>query len=485
MPNLLDSASSLHAALLRREFSARDLLGSSLAAVERLDPALNAIVQKDAASAWRAASDSDARIARGEARPLEGLPVTIKDCFEVAGMVTAAGAPALQNYIPQEDASAVARLRHAGAILLGKTNVPIFTGDFQTYNSIYGTTNNPWNRGFSPGGSSGGAATAIATGMSALELGSDLGGSIRWPAHCCGIFGLKTTWNLVSTYGHIPPMPELRLERNPELLVAGPLARSAADLDLALDVLAGPRDRSASAEALASPRNTSPGGLRVALWLDEPSAPVDATVAAAVRKAALMLEESGAIVDESARPAFSFDEAWEVFAVLTHALIGAGLPDKVRDKLTAREHDFLTGDLSHRALQARGMRLSTPDFIGIQARRARLRREWARFFQHIDVVLCPPAPTGPIRHDQKPDPHARSIEVNGNQRPYFDLMLWACLATGAGLPAAVAPAMLGPDGLPRGVQIIAASFEDRTAIACAAMLEALGASFKAPPMASP
>jgi amidase len=153
--------------------------------------------------------------------------------------------------------------------------------------------------------------------------------------------------------------------------------------------------------------------------------------------------------------------------------------------LAAREHDFLTGDPSHRALQARGMRLRTPDFIGIQARRQRLRQEWARFFEHIDVVLCPPAPTGPIRHDQKPDPHARSIEVNGNQRPYFDLMLWACLATGAGLPAAVAPAMLGVDGLPRGVQIIAASFEDRTAIACAAMLEALGASFRAPPMTSP
>jgi amidase len=140
--------------------------------------------------------------------------------------------------------------------------------------------------------------------------------------------------------------------------------------------------------------------------------------------------------------------------------------------LAAREHDFLTSDLSDCALQARGMGLSTPDFM-----RQCLRQEWARFFEHIDVVLCSPAPTGPIRHDQKPDPHARSIEVNGNQRPYFELMLWACLAIGAGLPAAAAPAMLGADGLPRGVQIVAASFEDRTAVACAAMLDALGASF--------
>ena len=320
MPNLLDSASNLRAALLRREFSARDLLGATLAAIERLNPALNTIVQMDAAAAWRAATDSDSRLARGEVRPLEGLPVTIKDCFEVAGLVTSVGAPALQNYIPREDASAVARLRRAGAIILGKTNVPLLTGDFQTYNSLYGTTNNPWNLGFSPGGSSGGAAAAIATGMSALEIGSDLAGSIRWPAHCCGIFGLKTTWNIIATYGHIPPLPDMRLERNPELLVVGPLARSAADLALALDVLAGPRDPSMPGPPLAPPRKASPKGLRVALWLDEPLAPADATVADAVGKAALMLEKAGAVVDPTARPAFSFEEAWEVSAVLVHAL---------------------------------------------------------------------------------------------------------------------------------------------------------------------
>ena len=485
MPNLLDSASNLRAALHRREFSAQDLLGATLAAIDRHNPVLNAIVQMDAASAWRAAADSDARIRRGEARPLEGLPVTIKDCFEVAGLVTSVGAPALQNYVPKEDASAVSRLRRAGAIVLGKTNVPLLTGDFQTYNNIYGTTKNPWNLEFSPGGSSGGAAAAIATGMSALEIGSDLAGSIRWPAHCCGVFGLKTTWNIIATYGHIPPMPDMRLERNPELLVAGPLARSAADLSLALDVLVGPRDPAMPAQLLPPARKPSPKGLRVALWLDEPFAPIDATVADAVRKAALMLEKAGAIVEPAARPAFSFEEAWEVSAVLVHALIGIGLPEIIRERLAAKDRDFLLGDLSHRALQARGMRLASLDFLDIQARRQHLHEAWARFFEDFDVVLCPPAPTGAIRHDQRPDPHARFLEVNGTQRPYFDLMLWACLATGAGLPAAVAPVMLGEDGLPRGVQIIAASLEDRTAIACAAMLETLGSEFKAPPMASP
>ena len=416
MPNLLDSASNLRAALLRREFSAQDLLGATLAAIDRHNPVLNAIVQMDAASAWRAAADSDARIRRGEARPLEGLPVTIKDCFEVAGLVTSVAAPALQNYVPKEDASAVSRLRRAGAIVLGKTNVPLLTGDFQTYNNIYGTTKNPWNLEFSPGGSSGGAAAAIATGMSTLEIGSDLAGSIRWPAHCCGVFGLKTTWNSIATYGHIPPTPDMRLERNPELLVAGPLARSAADLALALDVLAGPRDLAMPAQILPPARKTSPKGLRVALWLDEPFAPVDATVADAVRKAALMLETAGAIV-ETARPAFSFEEAWEVCGVLVHALIGIGLPEKIRERLAAKDHDFLLGDLSHRALQARGMRLATPDFLDIQERRQNLHKAWARFFEDFDVVLVLPPPrarSGMIKGQIRMRVSSRSMAHKGH-----------------------------------------------------------------------
>jgi amidase len=482
MPNLLDSASNLRAALIRREFSALDLLAVTLDAIARFNPALNAIVHLDIAGAWKAAAASDQRIAQGRAGALEGLPVTIKDCFEVAGMPATAGVPALRGYVPRQDAPAVARLRRAGANIIGKSNVPVFAGDFQTYNKIYGVTNNPWNSSFSPGGSSGGAAAAVAAGLSALELGSDLAGSIRWPAHCCGIFGLKATWDLVSAYGHIPPLPEQRLERNPELLSFGPLARSAADLSLALDVIAGPRDPLMPARALLPARAYAPKGLRVALWLDEAFAPVDTSVAESVRKAALMLEDAGAIVDESARPAFSFEEAFEVTAVLIHALVGAGLPEAVRARLAAAEHIFLTGDLSHRALQWRGLNLTVADYSSLMARRRHLCEKWAKFFENIDVVLCPPAPAGAIAHDHRPDLHRRSIPVNGTQRPYYDLMLWSCLATGAGLPAAIAPILLGPDGLPRGVQIIAANAEDRTAIACARMLETLGACVKAPPI---
>src|SRR3954454_2329955 len=223
------SASDLRALLLKREISAIELLQATLQRIEALNPAINAIVATDPDSARGAAENSDRRIAAGEARPLEGLPVTIKDSFDVAGLLSTAGASPFRERMPGVDAAAVARLRSAGAVIVGKSNVPAFTADFQTYNGIYGVSRNPWDLARSPGGSSGGAAAAVATGMSAFELGSDLGSSIRWPAHACGIFGLKTTWNLVSLWGHIPPTPDKRMARNADLVVAGPLARSAAD----------------------------------------------------------------------------------------------------------------------------------------------------------------------------------------------------------------------------------------------------------------
>ncbi|RFB78156.1 amidase [Methylovirgula sp. 4M-Z18] len=474
-------ASVLRQKLLARDIGARELLDLTLARMATINPQLNAIVQTDLTGAKAAADESDARLARGEARALEGLPMTIKDAYDVAGMIATAGAPALQHRVPEHDASAVARLRQAGAVIFGKTNVPLYSGDFQAYNAIYGTTNNPWDLARSPGGSSGGAVAAVATGMSALELGSDLGGSIRWPAHACGLFGLKTTWDLVSTFGHVPPPPGYRSPRNPELTVAGPIARSAADLGLMLDVIAGPRDPHVPAEPFAPARTSSAKGLRVALWLDEPLAPVDRLVAEAVRDAAGLLEGAGAIVDPAARPAFSFAEAYEVYAVLNHALVAFGLPDKVRDKLAEKAKSFAKGDLSHPALQSRGARLAAEDYADLVTRRATIRRGWADFFKHYDAVLCPPAPVGAIPHDQS-DYRTRRLNIDGEPAPYLDFLKWSSLATGGDLPAAVAPVMLGPDGLPRGVQIIAGAFEDRTAISVVGLLEELTGGYRRPPI---
>lgn len=477
MPPLhLRSATDLRSALLAKEISAREVVAATMAAIERLDPALSAVVVTDFEGALRAAEDADSRLAAGTARPLEGVPMTIKDSFAVTGLPTASGTPALKDYRPAEDATAVVRLRRAGAIVLGKTNVPLLTADLQTFNAVYGRTSNPWNLACSPGGSSGGAAVAVATGMAALELGSDLGGSIRWPAHCCGIFGLRTTSGAISTSGHIPPLPGQAEATMDDIVVAGPLARSAADLALALDVLMPVRDPAVAVRAKL------PTALRVAVWLDDPFSPVDSTVAEAVRRAAHLLEGAGAKVDPAARPAISFAECWEVFALLCHRIIGAAMPEEMRGRIAASAHGYPLEDRSHRALQARALALAPAERALLESRRLRLCEAWRLFFERFDVVLCPPASVGPIPHDQSPDPFARQIRIDGEPRPYFDLMHWAALASAAGLPAAVAPVMQGDDGLPRGVQIIAAAGEDRMAVAVAAMLEALGPGFRPPPI---
>jgi amidase len=475
-------AHALRDRLQRRELSAAELLDATLARISTVNPTVNAVVGMDAQAARSAAAEADRRLAAGEARPLEGLVVTVKDAFDVAGLVSTAGAPAYRQRVAETDAAVVTRLRNAGAVILAKSNVPVFASDFQTANPVYGVTNNPWDLARSPGGSSGGAAAAVATGMTAFETGSDLGGSIRWPAHACGLFGLKTTWGLASTWGHVPPPPERRTARNVDLLVAGPLARSAADLDLLLPILAGPRDPAVAAPALPPPRRLQPAGLRVALWLDDPLAPVEAEVAEAVRHAARLLADAGATVDATARPALRFEEAFEVFALLNHFIVAYGLPPKIRGRLQQAAGTYAAGDLSHRALQARGARMTPGLYQQTSSRKQRLKRAWARFFESFDAVLCPPAPTVAIPHDATPDVHARTLDIDGAARPYLDFLHWGSLATVADLPAVVAPVARTSTNLPAGVQIIAPEGEDRTAIAVAAMLERFGCHYVPPPM---
>ncbi len=468
--------------LADRRISAGEFLALALQRIDALNPRLNAVITLDRGGARAAAEAADARFRAGTARPLEGLPITVKDAFDTAGMRTACGAPALKERVPEEDAVVVARLKAAGAIVIGKTNVPVFCGDFQSASPISGRTSNPWNPELSAGGSSGGAAVAVATGMSSFEVGTDQGGSIRWPCAANGIAGLKTSWGLVSTWGAIPPPPEKRTLRNVDVVAAGPMTRHARDMDLLLPIMAGPRDIGRPGPALAPPRRTSPEGLRVAVWLDEPFAPVDRRVADGVRAAATLLGDAGAVIDEAARPTFRFEESYEVFALLNHWLVGYGLPARVRDKIAGRASGFAPGDLSHAALQARGMLMTPGLYQELNARRMRLKRQWAQFFTRFDVVLCPPAPVALLPHQDDPNVVARTLDVDGAARPYLDFLHWAGLAAGADLPAAVAPAGFTPEGMPRGVQIIAPAMEDRTAIAVAAMAQDLGGGFRPPPM---
>ncbi|MGL4728791.1 MAG: amidase family protein [Bosea sp. (in: a-proteobacteria)] len=486
MPDLAAPAHKLRDALRVREIGAFELTRAALARIAALNPALNAVVTLDETGAMQAALESERRIAAREARPLEGLPITIKDALDVAGMVSTAGLPGFKARVPEEDASVVARLRAAGAVILGKTNVPVFSGDFQSVNPIHGVTNNPWDATRSPGGSSGGAAVAVATGMAAFEVGTDLGSSIRWPAHATGVFGLKTTWGLVSTWGMIPPPPDRRPPRNVDLVVAGPIARSSADLAMALEVMAGPREAGFAATPLKPARATSANGLRVALLTHDPFGPLDAEMVEGVKNAAKMLAGQGAIITEIARPPVNFAEAYEVFALLNHMVVAYGLPHKVRARIQAQAASFAPGDLSHRALQARGAAIVPGAYQAIQMRRMALKRQWARFFTQYDALLCPPAPVLAIPHNHTPDVFARVLTIRDasgreSTRPYLDFLVWASLATGADLPAAVAPVDRAASGLPRGVQIICAEGEDMSAVAVAGMIEVAGGGYSAPP----
>lgn len=480
MDLLTRPATEILAALGRRDVSAVELLDATLARIEAVNPRVNAVVAIDREGARRAAQASDDRRARGIDGLLDGLPVTIKDAYDVAGVVSTAGAPSWRTRVAEADAVPVARLRAAGAVILGKTNVPPWSGDWVADNPHYGRTANPWDLGRSPGGSSGGAVAALATGMTALELGSDLGGSIRWPAHATGVFGLKPTWGLVSMRGHRPPPPGIDVEA--DLAVAGPLARSARDLDLMLSVIAGGPALDGVRPVLEPPRRTSPRGLRVAVWSGEPEAPVDRAVAAGVDRAAALLAAAGAHVDEAARPDFSFGDAFEVYALLNHAIVAAGLPDKVVARLAEEAASYAADDRSHRALQTRAVRMDAARFRNLQERRAGLKRAWSAFFAQYDVVLMPPAPVLAVPHPVEGDVQARRLMVDGVARPWFDMLYWSGLATVAHLPAAVAPVMRAGDALPCGVQIVAAEGADRTAVAVAAMLEALGGGYRRPPI---
>lgn len=480
MVDLLQPATALLASLARRDLSSRELVLATLARIDRYGPALNAVVTVDVDGARAAADDSDRRRAAATARPLEGLPITIKDAFDVADMRSTAGSPAYADRVPGRDAAAVARLRVAGAVIIGKTNVPPLSDDWITENSIFGRTLSPWDPSRSPGGSSGGAVVALAAGMAALELGSDLGGSIRWPAHACGVLGLKPTWGLVSMRGHVPPPPGVRVEA--DLAVAGPLARSAADLDLALSVIMGPPDLAGVAPRLDAARRRGPQGLRVALWDGDPSAPVDVSVRDAVIHAAALLAAAGAQIDDEVRIPFCFNDMFEVYALLFHAMVAAGLPEEDRRALAASASRYAADDRSHAALQARGARMDVTLWQALQQRRQAIKRAWDALFQRYDVVLMPPAPVGAVAHPEGAVAE-RSLSVNGRTRPWFDLLHWAAPASLAHLPAVVAPVSLAADGLPRGVQIVAAEGADRTAIAVAGMLETLGSGFVPPPSA--
>ena len=476
------TALDLAAAIRRREIGSREILEHCLARVERLNPKINAVVTLDAERALRRADEADRALARGEVRgPLHGLPMTIKDTFETAGMRTTAGAPALSSHVPSRDAAAVARLVGAGAVVFGKTNVPLFAGDLQSYNAIFGTTNNPWDVARSPGGSSGGAAAALAAGLTALELGSDLGGSIRNPAHYCGVYGHKPSYGLIPMRGHIPGPPGTLADA--DLGVAGPLARDAGDLEVALEVLAGPDESRAVAWKLAlpPPRRSTLRDYRVVAWLDDPACAIDSELHETFESVADRLRRAGVRVDDRVRPVADLREVQRNYQQLMWPIVASGLSEEQFAGYVRAAESASADDSSRDALFARGATLRHRDWLALDEWRARYRAKWAELFRDFDVVLCPIMPTAALAHDHREPMAARTIAVNGEPRAYWDQLVWAAVVTTAYLPATVAPVGRTRSGLPIGLQIVAPYLEDRTAIDFARRLADVAGGFEPPP----
>ncbi len=457
------------------ELGCLELLDHYIARTERLDNRINAVVVRDFERARARARALDQTQPHGA---LFGVPMTVKESFDFAGHPTTWGFPDRRDHRAAEDALAVQRLESAGAVVFGKTNVPVALADWQSYNPNYGSTSNPWNVAHTPGGSSGGSAAAVAAGLSALELGSDIGGSIRVPAHFCGVFGHKPTWGLCPGRGQsLGPSAAVT-----DIAVIGPLARSARDLALALDVIAGPDPLdSAHTINLPPPRATEARGLRVAVWLDQPGHPTDAEQSALIERAARHLAAEGADVSFTARPDFGVTEAWHLFLTLLDAAWSARMPPEMLAARLAAKADLPAGQQGAGAVMLRATGMSHRDWLLANERRHQIRRAWGRFFQRWDVLLCPAFATTALPHMQSDNTWERNLQINGSSIEYGELLFWPGLIGVAQLPASVAPIGLSAAGLPVGVQIAGPLYGDRTTIAVADMLERSGFGFTAPP----
>jgi len=461
-----------------REVGCLELLDYFIDRVVRLDASTNAVVVRDFERARDRARKADSAPVGDAARPLHGVPMTIKESFALEGTPTTYGVAEFRDNIATRNALAVDRLLAAGANVFGKTNVPPWLMDAQSANAIYGRTNNPWNLDRSPGGSSGGSAAAVAAGLTGLEIGSDIASSIRNPAHYCGVFGHKPTYGICPTTGH-----SLSNEDQPaaDISVIGPIARSVADLELTLSIIAGP-DPSIEPATLTLPpcRHDRLGNFRVAILLDDPFALVDRQVQEPIRQLGEFLSAQGARVTFDARPQFESRSFYELYMLLMRSATTDRLSDQDFAKAEQQLRDARSKSLDMVSLSARGVVLPHREWLRLNAERHRMRRQWNAWFRDHDVLLCPPFSTAAIPHTTVPTAE-RTLMVNGSPRNFGNQLLWAGLAGALYLPATVAPLALTAEGLPTGVQIIGRQYGDLTCLRFAGLLEREYRSFVPPP----
>ncbi|MGY4627861.1 amidase [Bradyrhizobium sp. USDA 4486] len=478
------SAVELSAALTAKKVSAVELTEDAIGRIERHDGKINAICVRDFDRALSAAREADAALARGERKPLLGLPMTVKESYNVAGLPTTWGIPAHEDFIAREDALPVTRVKDAGTIIIGKTNVPLGLTDWQSYNDIYGTTNNPYDLGRTPGGSSGGSSAALAAGYGPLSIGSDIGGSLRVPAFHCGIYAHKPTFNLVAMRGHTPPpLPPLPFER--DLSVIGPMARSAVDLSLVLDVMAGPDPIDAGiAYRLELPpaRHTSFRDFRVLVIDTDPVLPTDTNVRGAINRLADNLAKSGVKIARSSPLLPDFAASSRLYMRMLMSILGASFAPDIYAGAKAAAAALPESDNSLAAERLRGIALSHRDWQAANAGRTRLRAQWRELFKSFDAVICPVMPTAAYPHDHLPDQEQRRIKIDGKEHVYTDQLAWPGIATLPGLPSTAIPTGFAPDGLPIGVQIVGPWLDDRTPLKLAELIEREFGGFVPPPL---
>ena len=482
MPLPLHLRSALdQARLLRaRKVGARELLDLAWSQVEKHNKSLNAVIVSDIGRARKAAAAADRRLKAGEPKGLfDGVPMTIKESFDWTGTPTTWGDPRFAGNVAKSDAVALTRLTDQGAVIFGKTNVPLMLADWQSFNAIYGTTNNPWDVTRSPGGSSGGSAVALATGMSALEIGSDIGASIRNPAHYCGVYGHKPTYGIVPMRGQFLP----GIVTPSDISVAGPMARSARDLTAMLKLMAGPDGVEAQALQLRLPSapQKSFKDFRVAVMLSDPVSEVDQPVQDLVGKLAQFLAKKAKRLSLTARPDFSTREAMDIYIQLLRSATSRRQSDRDFAANRALADGFAADDASYFAQMTRAYVLPHRSWLMANERRHQMRLLWDRFFADWDVLLCPAAASAAFPHDQKGERHERTVAVNGRRVPTTDQLFWAGYSGGFYLPSTVAPMGLTPQGLPAGIQIITRQYGDLTSLRFAELLEREYCGFMPPP----
>ncbi|MDP5052412.1 MAG: amidase family protein [Congregibacter sp.] len=458
------SAARQAAGVRSGEFSSRELVELMIRRSARINPTINAIIRLETDAALAAADEADRQLAAGEiVGPLHGVPMTIKDALETKGVTSTGGAVEFRDRVPADDAPVVKALKDAGAILLGKTNLPRWSGDAQTFNDIFGTTVNPWNTERVPGGSSGGAAAAVATGMTAFDFGTDIGGSIRFPSSYCGVFGHKPSWGIVPSTGYLDYEEGGTTEA--DVNVIGPIARSADDLELLLNIVLR---KSGPLQAVLSPPPENLKSLKVAAWLDDPFCPVDNKTTAVMQAAVDKLEAAGINVNRTERPDLDPQHASDLGIWLVSAALSQSMP---AEAMEGTDSDNALGGATHR------------QWLDMHREREQLRARWAEFFASYDAVLMPISFVPPFVHTQDGHLGTRTLLCNGEQRPYIDLFRWTNLTGMAYLPSSVPPLGLDTDGLPIGLQVVGPYGGDYTTIRLAGLIADLCGGIKAPPLA--